>query len=96
MSRASKGEIVTIKQVQLGIGVRVQLYVGIGTEIPLFVTACYDNSGILGVVTLKSPGGFLPCWFSLFVNKSSCQFIFHYILSLIGDFVVLPRVRMLI
>ena len=28
-SRALKGEIVTTKQVQLGIGVKVQLYVGI-------------------------------------------------------------------
>ena len=24
--------------------------------IPLHVTACFDNSGFLGVVTLKSPG----------------------------------------
>ena len=29
-----------------------------------------DNNGFLGVVTLKSPGGVLPRWFSQFVNKS--------------------------
>ena len=29
-----------------------------------------DNSGFLEVVTLNSPGGILPQWFSPFVNKS--------------------------
>ena len=29
-----------------------------------------DNSGFFEVVTLKSPGGVLPLWFSPFVNKS--------------------------
>ena len=52
-----KGKIVTIVQVQLGIGVRVQLQVDIRYWVPLLVTACCDNSGFLGVVTLKSPGG---------------------------------------
>ena len=28
-----------------------------GTGIPLLVTACFDNSGFSGVVTLKSPSG---------------------------------------
>ena len=51
-----KGEIVTIEQVQLDIEVRVQLWVGIGTEIPLLITAC-ENSGFLEMVTLKSLGG---------------------------------------
>ena len=55
-SHALKGEIVTIEQVQLDIEVRVQLWVGIGTEIPLLITAC-ENSGFLGMVTLKSLGG---------------------------------------
>ena len=32
------------------------------------------------------------CRFSLFVNKSLCQFIFHSILSLIGNLFVLPRI----
>ena len=59
--------------------------------ISLLVTACFDNSGFLGVVTLKSSVGFLPCRFSLFVNKSPCQFNFHYILSSIGDLFVLSR-----
>ena len=40
--------------------------------------------------------GFLLNRFSPFVNKSPCQFNFHYILSLIGDLFVLPRVCMLI
>ena len=43
--------IVITEQVQLGIGVRVQLYVGKVLGIPLLVTVCYDNSGVSGVVT---------------------------------------------
>ena len=50
-SRASEKEIVTTEQVQLGIGVRVQLQVGKVLGIPLLVTACCDNSGVSGVVT---------------------------------------------
>ena len=50
-SHASKGEIVTTEQVQLGIGVRVQLQVGKVLEIPLLVTACCDNSEVSEVVT---------------------------------------------
>ena len=50
-SRASKGETVTTKQVQLGIGVRVHLLVGKVLGIPLLVTAYCDNSGVPGVVT---------------------------------------------
>ena len=50
-SRASKRETVTTEQVQLGIEVRVQLYVGKVLGIPLLVTACCDNSRISGVVT---------------------------------------------
>ena len=42
--------IVTTEQVQLGIGVRVQLKVGKVLRISLFVTACCDNSGVSGVV----------------------------------------------
>ena len=40
-SRASKGETVTTKQVQLGIGVRVHLLVGKVLGIPLLVTTCW-------------------------------------------------------
>ena len=43
--------IVTTEQVQLCIGVRVQLQVGKVLEIPLLVTAYCDNNGVLGVVT---------------------------------------------
>ena len=50
-SRASERRTVTTKQVQLGIGVRVQLYVGKVLGIPLLVTACCDNSRVSGVVT---------------------------------------------
>ena len=50
-SRASKEEIVTKEQVQLGIEVRVQLQVGKVLEILLLVTACCDNSGVSGMVT---------------------------------------------
>ena len=36
----------------------------------ILVTAWIDNSGFLGVVTLKSSGGVLSRWFSPFINKS--------------------------
>ena len=36
----------------------------------LLVITCFDNSGFSGVVTLNSPSGVLPRWFSPFVNKS--------------------------
>ena len=58
----------------------------------IFVTACFDNSGFSGVVTLKSPVGFLLCRFFPFVSKSLCQFNFRCIISLIGDLFVLPRI----
>ena len=50
-SHASERGTVTTEQVQLGIGVRVQMYVGKVLRIPLFVIACCDNSGVSGVVT---------------------------------------------
>ena len=50
-SRASERGIVATKQVQLGIGVRVQLKVGKVLGIPLLVTVCCDDSGVSGVVT---------------------------------------------
>ena len=50
-SHAAERETVTTKQVQLSIGVRVQLYVGKVLGIPLLVTACCDNSRVSGVVT---------------------------------------------
>ena len=49
-SRALKRGTVTTEQVQLGIGVKVQLQVGKVLRIPLLVTACCDNSGVSGVV----------------------------------------------
>ena len=42
---------ITTEQVQLDIGVRVQLEVGKVLGIHLLVTACCDNSGVSGVVT---------------------------------------------
>ena len=50
-SRASERETITTEQVQLGIGVRVQLQVGKVLRIPLLVTACCDNSEVSGVMT---------------------------------------------
>ena len=50
-----------------------------------------DNSGFLGVVTLNSPGGVLPRWFSPFVNKSPMSNLFFAAFSIIGDLFVLPR-----
>ena len=44
------GTVIT-EQVQLGIGVRVQLQVGKVLGIPLLVTACCDNSEVSRVVT---------------------------------------------
>ena len=49
-SRALKRGTVTTEQVQLGIGIKVQLQVGKVLRIPLLVTACCDNSGVSGVV----------------------------------------------
>ena len=45
-----------------------------------------NNSGFLGVVTLKSLGGVLSQWFSLFVNKSPMSNLFFAAFSIIGDF----------
>ena len=45
-SHALERRTVTIEQVQLGIGVRVQLKVGKVLGIPLLVTACCDISGV--------------------------------------------------
>ena len=50
-SRASERGTVTTEQVQLGIGVSVQLYVGKVLGIPLLVTTYCDNSEISRVVT---------------------------------------------
>ena len=50
-SHALERGTVTTEQVQLGIGVRVQLSVGKVLGIPLLVTAYCDNSGVSGVVT---------------------------------------------
>ena len=61
----------------------------------LLVIACFDNSGFLGVVTLNLPGGFLPQWFFLFVNKSSVSNLFSATFNLVGDLFVLPYYCML-
>ena len=57
----------------------------------LLVIACFDNSGFLGVVTLNSPDGVLPWWFSPFVNKSPMLNLFFAEFNLVGDLFVLPR-----
>ena len=60
--------------------------------IPLLVTACFDNSGLSGVVTLNSPGGVLLQWFSPFVNKSPYELYFPLHINLVGDLFVLTHV----
>ena len=70
-SRALKRKIVTTLQVQLCIGVKVQLQVGIKYVFLLLVIACFNNSRFSGVVTLNSHSGVLSRQFSLFVNKLS-------------------------
>ena len=50
-----------------------------------------DNSGFSGVVTLNSPGGVLPRWFSPFINKSSITNLFSIAFNLVGDLFVLPH-----
>ena len=57
----------------------------------LLITACFDNSGFLGVMTLNSPGGVLPWWFFAFVNKSSVSNLFSAAFNLVGALFVLPR-----
>ena len=43
------------------------------------------------MVTLNSPDGVLPWWFSLFVNKSPMSNLFSVTFNLVGDLFVLPR-----
>ena len=52
------------------IGRRDCHYITSPTGIPLLVTACFDNSEFLEVVTLNSLVGILPQWVFPFVNKS--------------------------
>ena len=49
----------------------------------LLVTACFDNSGFLGVVTLNSCGRVLPWWFSPFINKSPMSNLFFAAFNLV-------------
>ena len=56
----------------------------------LLVTACFDNSEFLRVVTLNSLGGVLPWWFSPFVNKSYVSNLFSAAFNLVGDLFMLP------
>ena len=64
---------VTTEQVQLGIEIRIQLLACKVLEILLLVTACCDNSGVLRMVTWKSPDVIFAIRYSLFVNKSPCH-----------------------
>ena len=41
-------------------------------------------------MTLNSPGGVLPRWFSPFVNKSPVSNLFSSTFNLVGDLFVLP------
>ena len=64
--------------------------------IPLFVTTCCDNSGLLGIEKEKHPMRFLPFKFSSFVNKSPCQLYFPLHINLVSDLFVLLCYCMLI
>ena len=82
-SRASERGTITTEQVQLGIGVRVQLQVGKVLGILLLVTAYCDNSGVSGVVTWKSSGGVFAVRFFLIRKPITMLFIFRYIINLL-------------
>ena len=43
------------------------------------------------MVTLNSPSGVLPWWFSPFVNKLPVSNLFSATFNLVGDLFVLPR-----
>ena len=51
----------------------------------------YKVLGFLGVITLNSPGGVLPRWFSPFVNKSPMPNLFSTAFNLVDDLFMLPR-----
>ena len=57
----------------------------------LLVIVCFDNNGFSGVVTLNSPGGVLPRWFSPFINKSPMSNLFSVAFNLVGDLFLLPH-----
>ena len=59
-------------------------------EFLLLITGCFDNSGFSGVMTLNSPSGILPQWFSLFIKKSPVSNFFPTAFNLLGDLLVLP------
>ena len=78
----------------LGQGFNCRLVKGIG--ILLLVTTCCDDSGISGVVTLKSPGGVFAVLVFPIRKQITVLFIFPCILNLIDNLFVLPLVCMLI
>ena len=43
------------------------------------------------MVTLNSPGGVLPRWFSPFINKSPMSNLFSAAFNLVGDLFMLSR-----
>ena len=54
------------------------------------VTACFDNNGFLGVVTLKSPGGGFCCIGFPHSKTNHRVNLLSTALSIIGDLFVLP------
>ena len=82
-SRALERGTITTEQVQLGIGVRVQLSVGKVLGIPLLVTTYCDNSRVSGVVTWKSLGGVFAVRFFPIRKQITVLFIFHCVISLL-------------
>ena len=72
------------------------LTVGWYKVLEFLVTAYCDSSGISGVMTLKLPSGVFVVLVFPIRKQIIMLFIFHYILSLIGDLFVLPCIYMLI
>ena len=55
------------------------------------MTACFDNSGLSGVMTLNLLGEVLSRWFSQFVNKSFVLNLNFATFNLVGDLFVLSH-----
>ena len=82
-SRALERGTITTEQVQLSIGVRVQLSIGKVLGIPLLVTTYCDNSRVSGMVTWKSLGGVFAVRFFPIRKQITVLFIFRCVISLL-------------
>ena len=60
--------------------------------ISLLLTACCDNSGFLGVVILKLPGGVFALKVFPIRKQITMSTLFLLHINLVGDLFVLPRI----